>query len=130
MALISKPLVLFNWIIRHQKAIMLLFSNIMSLNTFRVTFLLMSAVFNDIRKKTSCGIIQSFLKSHSYTFKKKRKWTGPGSFLCWLDYFSVSYVPQRKKNSFWTIIKKICLRQQEKNASDVIAFSYFERTTQ
>ena len=130
MALISKPLVLFNWIIRHQKAIMLLFSNIMSLNTFRVTFLLMSAVFNDIRKKTSYGIIQSFLKSHSYTFKKKRKWTGPGSFLCWLDYFSVSYVPQRKKNSFWTIIKKICLRQQEKNASDVIAFSYFERTTQ
>ena len=130
MALISKPLVLFNWIIRHQKAIMLLFSNIMSLNTFRVTFLLMSAVFDDIRKKTSCGIIQSFLKSHSCTFKKKRKWTGPGSFLCWLDYFSVSYVPQRKKNSFWTIIKKICLRQQEKNASDVIAFLYFERTTQ
>ena len=128
MALISEPPVRFGWITP------LLFSY-MRLNTFHVIFLLTSAVSHQLQEKC-------VMRHHSIPFavtepdfqKKNRKCpeyvgTGPDSFLCWLDYFWVSYGNQTKQY-FWITAKKICSRQQKINDNDAIIFWYFERTIQ
>ena len=91
--------------------------------------------FIDFRKNVSCGIIQSHLASHSQIFLKKdrkcseRVGAGPNSFLCWLDYFWVSYGNQIKIY-FWIIINKICSRLQKMSGNDPIIVWYFKRTNQ
>ena len=88
-------------------------------------------VFINYRKDASCGIIQSHLMPCRHIFKKRdRKCSeyfgiGLNSFLCWLDYFWVSYRNQKKYNSFWKIIKKICLHRQKMNVNDAIFFLMF-----
>ena len=92
--------------------------------------------FIDFRKNSSCGIPFNPIWCHIARFSKNdRKCseyirTGPDWFMCWLDYFWVSYDNQMKKNCFWIAIKKIWGCQQKMNGNDAIAFWYFERNIQ
>ena len=140
MALISKPLVRFEWISPHCKAIMLLFSKIMRLSTFHVIVLLTSQFIIDPRKIWHVAIFNSIQPNLIFLVyllvlnvlsvcRSLKKLKNEGSTM-----FNGSIVQKLEEKYFivkiWIIIKKIWLRQRKMNGCDAITFWYFKITTQ
>ena len=136
MALISEPLVRFEWITLHWKSIML-FSNIMRLTTFYGNFWWRQQFFIHFRKNISYDLIQPHLMFLVHLLatnvlsvcRSLKKLQNEGSIM-----FKISAVHKLDRKCFsvkiWIIINKICWCQQKVKGSDTIIFWYFERTTQ